>query len=244
MFRAFEENSAVHALAAVRKTRWLVALIIATTIAAFFAFDLGRYLSFDYIQDQHAGIERMRAAHPLIAAAAFFALYVAYTGFSIPGAALMSLAAGAIFGLVWGTVIASFASTLGGTLAFLASRFLFREAVRRRLGERLRAVDRGVEKDGELYLFALRVLPVIPYFLVNLAMGLTPLRTWTFYWVSQLGTLTSTVVYVNAGTELVHIESPRDLFSPALLASLAALALLPIAAQKLIDAARARRSGS
>jgi len=234
----------VHAPAAGRKTRWLVAALIAAAIAAFPAFDLGRYLSFDFIQDEHAEIERTRSAHPFGVAAAFFALYVAYTALSIPGAALVTLACGAIFGLVWGTVIASFGSTLGSTLAFLASRFLFRDAVHRRFGERLRAVDRDLEKDGPLYLFALRLLPVVPYFMINLVMGLTPLRVWTFYWVSQVGTLTATVLYVNAGTQLAQVRSSDDVFSPALIASLTVLALLPIAAQKLLDAVKARRSRS
>jgi uncharacterized membrane protein YdjX (TVP38/TMEM64 family) len=138
---------------------------------------------------------------------AFFVVYVAVTALSLPGAAIMTLAGGAVFGLLWGTVLVSFASSIGATLAFLASRFLLRDWVQARFGERLRAINAGVEKEGGFYLFTLRLVPVFPFFMINLLMGLTPMRAWTFYWVSQVGMLAGTMVYVNAGTQLAGIDS-------------------------------------
>jgi len=190
------------------KVRLLVALIILAPIAAFFLFDLGQYADFDYFQAKRAAIEAYRVGHPVAAAVAYFALYVAVTSLSLPGAALLTVIAGAIFGLFWGTVIVSFASSIGATVAFLASRFLFRDAIQRRFGDKLRTVNAGVEKEGAFYLFALRLVPAFPYFVVNLVMGLTPIRVWTYYWVSQLAMLVATVVYVNAGTIGAEIQLP------------------------------------
>jgi uncharacterized membrane protein YdjX (TVP38/TMEM64 family) len=208
-------------------SRRLVALAIAAGIAVYFALDLGRYFTPEYFQAQRAAIEEFRAARPLLAALSFFALYVAVTGLSLPVAALLTLAAGAVFGLLWGTVIVSFAASAGATLAFLASRFLFREAVQRRFGDRLRAIDRGVRKEGAFYLFALRLAPPIPFFVINLVMGLTPIRTRTFYWVSQVGMLPGTLVYVNAGTQLADFR-----LSPALVGSFVLLGIFPLVAKR------------
>jgi pyruvate/2-oxoglutarate dehydrogenase complex dihydrolipoamide dehydrogenase (E3) component/uncharacterized membrane protein YdjX (TVP38/TMEM64 family) len=221
--------------------RLLVAVAIAVLIAAFFGLGLGRYFTLEHLQAQRAAIEQLASARPVLAAAAFFALYVLVTGLSLPVAALLTLAAGAIFGLLWGTVIVSFASSAGATLAFLASRFLFRDGVRRRFGDRLRPVDRGVQKDGAFYLFALRLAPPIPFFVINLVMGLTPIRAWTFYWASQLGMLPGTLVYVNAGTRLAEIRTASGLLSPALVASFVLLGIFPLAAKKALDAWKSRR---
>jgi pyruvate/2-oxoglutarate dehydrogenase complex dihydrolipoamide dehydrogenase (E3) component/uncharacterized membrane protein YdjX (TVP38/TMEM64 family) len=180
-------------------------------------------------------------AHPFASALGFFALYVALAGLSLPGAALMSVVAGAIFGLVWGSVIVSFASSIGATLAFLASRLLLREAIQSRFREKLRAINAGIQREGAFYLFALRLVPVFPFFVINLAMGLTPMRTWTFYWVSQVGMFPATIVYVNAGTQLVRLESLSGILSPALLASFALLGIFPLLAKKLVERVRARR---
>jgi pyruvate/2-oxoglutarate dehydrogenase complex dihydrolipoamide dehydrogenase (E3) component/uncharacterized membrane protein YdjX (TVP38/TMEM64 family) len=166
---------------------------------------------------------------------------VAVTGLSLPGAALMTLVAGAVFGLLWGTVIVSFASSLGATLAFLASRFLLRDAIQGRFGDKLRAINAGVEKEGAFYLFTLRLVPAFPFFVINLVMGLTPMKTRTFYWVSQVGMLAGTLVYVNAGTQLARLESVKGILSPGLLASFAALGLFPLVAKKIVDTVRARR---
>ncbi len=178
----------------------------------------------------------------MIAALGYFAAYVAVTGLSLPGAAIMTLAGGAVFGLAWGTVIVSFASTLGATLAFLASRYLFRDAIQRRYGSRLQAFDAGIARDGAFYLFTLRLVPAFPFFVINLLMGLTPLRTWTFYWVSQAGMLAGTLVYVNAGTQLARIDSLRGILSPGLIGSFLLLGLFPLIAKRVVAGVRARKA--
>ena len=223
------------------RSKLAVFAAIVLLVGGFFAFDLDRFLSLDYVRGQLALVERWRAAHPLLVAGAFLAAYVAVTGLSLPGAALMTLVAGAVFGLLWGTVIVSFASTIGATLAFLASRFLLRDAIQGRFGDKLRAIDAGVEKEGAFYLFTLRLVPAFPFFVINLVMGLTPMKTRTFYWVSQVGMLAGTLVYVNAGTQIARLESVKGILSPGLLASFAALGLFPLAAKKIVDAVRARR---
>lgn len=217
----------------------LAALVLA--IVLFFAFDLGRYFSLDFFKAQQGAIEAWREAHPLAAALLFFTLYVAVTGLSLPGAAIMTLAAGAIFGLGWGVLIVSFASTIGATLAFLAARFVLRDAVQARFGERLRAINAGIDQDGGFYLFTLRLVPLFPFFVINLVMGLTPIRSWTFCWVSQLGMLAGTIVYVNAGTQLAQIDSAGAILSPALLASFALLGVFPLLAKKLVAFVKARK---
>jgi pyruvate/2-oxoglutarate dehydrogenase complex dihydrolipoamide dehydrogenase (E3) component/uncharacterized membrane protein YdjX (TVP38/TMEM64 family) len=210
-------------------------------IAAFFALGGHRYLTFDQIKGQQAEVQAYYQAHPWQTVAGFFALYVAVTGLSLPGAAIMTLVAGAIFGLLWGTVIVSFASSLGATLAFLASRFLLRDWVQQRFGQQLRAINEGVEKEGGFYLFTLRLIPAIPFFAINLAMGLTPMRAWTFYWVSQCGMLAGTIVYVNAGTQLASISTPAGILSPALIGAFVLLGIFPLVAKRIVAAAKARR---
>ena len=164
----------------------LLLLALGLLVGAFFVFDLGRFFSLDYFKSQQAAIEAWRAAHPVLTAGLFFAIYVAVTGLSLPGAALLTLVAGAIFGLLWGTVIVSFASTLGATVAFLAARFMLRDWVQGKFREKLKAINAGMEKEGGFYLFTLRLIPIFPFFIINLVMGLTSIRTWTFYWVSQV----------------------------------------------------------
>ena len=183
-------------------------------LAAFFAAGGQRYLSFDFVKDQQAAAQAWYQARPLATGLAFFALYVGVAALSLPGAALLTLVAGALFGLAWGTLIVSFASSLGATAAFLVSRFLLRDWVQQRFARQLHGINQGVARDGAFYLFTLRLIPAVPFFLINLAMGLTPLRTWTFYWVSQLGMLAGTLVYVAAGRELGAIESPAGYFRP------------------------------
>ena len=167
------------------KARIAVLALILTLLAAFFALDLGRYLTLEFFRSQQAAIQNYVGMHPLQAGALYFLIYVAVTGLSLPGAALMTLVGGAVFGLLWGTLIVSFASSVGATLAFLASRFLLRDWVQRRFGDKLKPINDGVAKEGAFYLFALRLVPAFPFFVINLVMGLTPIRTWTFYWVSQ-----------------------------------------------------------
>ena len=212
----------------------VLALVLIGAIAAYFIFDLGQYLSLENFKASQADIVAAKDANPALYIAGFFLLYVAVTGLSIPGAAIMSLVAGALFGVVLGTIIVSFASTMGATLAFLSSRYLLRDWVQGKFGERLRAVDDGLEKDGAFYLFTLRLIPVFPFFVINLLMGLTRIKTGTFFWVSQIGMLPATIVFVNAGTQISRIESTAGLLSPTLIASFVALAFFPWAARGIV----------
>jgi pyruvate/2-oxoglutarate dehydrogenase complex dihydrolipoamide dehydrogenase (E3) component/uncharacterized membrane protein YdjX (TVP38/TMEM64 family) len=223
------------------KSRILLLVALVLMIGAFFAFDLGRFFSLDYLKAQQAAIDATYQAHPLRTVLLFFLAYVAVTGLSLPGAAIMTLAGGAVFGLLAGTIIVSFASSVGATLAFLASRFLFRESIQRRFGDKLQAINRGIEKEGAFYLFTLRLVPVFPFFVINLAMGLTAMKARTFYWVSQVGMLLGTIVYVNAGTQLARIDSLRGILSPGLLLSFALLGVFPLIAKKIVDVFRARK---
>jgi len=221
--------------------RWWLVLLLASMAVLFFVFDLGRFLSLEAIKASQADLEAWRASRPLIAALLFFVIYVVVTALSLPGAAVMTLAGGAIFGLLWGTVIVSFASSIGATLAFLVSRTLLRDWVLARFGERMAAVDAGMKRDGAFYLFTLRLVPVLPFFVINLAMGLTAIRPFTFYWVSQVGMLAATVVYVNAGTQLANIDSLSGIISPGLLGSLVLLGIFPLLARKIVDLVQARK---
>lgn len=212
----------------------ILALLLIGAIAAYFIFDLGQILSLENFKASQAEIVAAKDANPALYITGFFLLYVAVTGLSIPGAAIMSLVAGALFGVVIGTLIVSFASTMGATLAFLSARYLLRDWVQARFGERLRAIDDGLEKDGAFYLFTLRLIPIFPFFVINLLMGLTRIKTPTFFWVSQLGMLPATIVFVNAGTQISRIESTAGLLSPTLIASFVALAFFPWVAKGIV----------
>jgi uncharacterized membrane protein YdjX (TVP38/TMEM64 family) len=220
----------------------ILVLVLVSAIAAYFFFDLGQVLTLENFKAQQAEIIAAKDASPALYVAGFFLLYVAITGLSIPGAAIMTLVAGALFGLVLGTVIVSFASTIGATLAFLSSRYLLRDWVQGKFGTRLRAIDEGLEKDGAFYLFTLRLIPVFPFFVINLLMGLTRIKTFTFFWVSQLGMLAGTIVYVNAGTQISRIESTAGLLSPTLIGSFVLLALFPWAAKWIVAFVGRRRA--
>jgi len=209
-------------------------LVLLGAIVAYFVFGLGQILSLENFKASQADIVAAKDANPVLYISGFFLLYVAVTGLSIPGAAIMTLIAGALFGVLIGTIIVSFASTMGATLAFLSARFVLRDWVQGKFGERLRAIDEGLEKDGAFYLFTLRLIPVFPFFVINLLMGLTRIKTRTFFWVSQLGMLPATIVFVNAGTQMSRIESTAGLLSPALIASFVALALFPWAAKAIV----------
>ena len=225
-----------------KPSRIILLIALVALIALFFVFDLQRFLSLEFFAAQREAIVAYQAANPWTTAIAFFVVYVLVTGTSLPGAALLTLIAGAVFGLVQGVVMVSFASTLGATMAFAIARHLFRDAVRARFGQYLTAIDRGVEKDGAFYLFALRLVPAVPFFVINLSLALTPISVWRFYWVSQLGMFFGTVVYVNAGAELGQIESIGDILSPALWISFALLGLAPLIAKKILDAIKARKA--
>ena len=211
---------------------------IGVLIGLYVHYDLGQYLSLQSLKSQQAAIEAFRTGNPLLSIAGYFVVYVIVTALSFPGAALLTLAGGAVFGLLGGTVIVSFASTLGATLAFLMSRFLLRDWVAGRFGQRLAAIDAGVRREGGFYLFTLRLVPAFPFFLVNLLMGLTAMKTWTYFWVSQIGMLAGTVVYVNAGTQLAKLDSLSGILSPGLLGSFVLLGIFPLIARKLVEIVR------
>jgi pyruvate/2-oxoglutarate dehydrogenase complex dihydrolipoamide dehydrogenase (E3) component/uncharacterized membrane protein YdjX (TVP38/TMEM64 family) len=223
------------------KSKLLILAVIVGALASFFIFDLGQYLTLDYLKAQQASLSAYVAANPLQSSLAFFAVYVAVAALSLPGAAILTLVGGAIFGFWWGLLIVSFASSVGATLAFLSSRFLLRDWVQSKFGERLKPINEGVTKDGPFYLFALRLVPLFPFFVVNLLMGLTPIKTFPFYWVSQLGMLAGTAVFVNAGTQLAQISSLRGILSPAILGSFALLGIFPIIAKKVLDWLKGRK---
>ncbi len=217
----------------------LGALLVAGIVTAF-VLDLDRYLTLQAMQAALSDWVRWRSEHPLLAAGGFFLLYTAAVAVSVPGAAALTLLAGALFGLVQGTVLVSFASSIGATLAFLLARYLFRDTVRARFGRRLERIDEGFRRDGAFYLFTLRLVPVFPFFLINLLSGLTAMRVWTFYWVSQVGMLAATVVYINAGTQLAQLDSMSAILSPSLIASFAALGLFPWLARAITRLLRRR----
>lgn len=219
----------------------LVVAVIALLAVAYFVFDLGQYFSLPYLKSQQAELDGYYRENAALTVAVFFIVYVAVTALSLPWATVMTLVAGAVFGVFWGTVIVSFASTIGATLAFLASRFVLRDSIQARFGDKLKTLNEGVAKDGAFYLFTLRLVPAVPFFVINLAMGLTPIRTWTYYWVSQVGMLAGTVVYVNAGTQIAKIESLRGILSPTLLASFTLLGLFPLIARKIVGMVNARK---
>ena len=208
---------------------------IALLIGVFFFFDLDQWLTLEHFKTEFSYFNAYRDAHPLITTLIYAVIYVAVTGLSLPGATVLTLAGGALFGLWWCTLIVSFASSIGATLAFLTARFLLRDAIRVKLGENLSTIDAGFAKEGAYYLFTLRLVPLFPFFVINLLMGLTAIKTITFYWVSQLGMLAGTLVYVNAGTQLAKIDSLSGILSPPLVAAFVLLGLFPIAAKKFVE---------
>ena len=216
-------------------------LLLALVIGVFVALDLGRYLSFEQLKVSQASFDQLYAQQPVMVAAIYFGVYVLATALSIPGAVIITLGGGAVFGLWQGLLLVSFASTLGATLAFLASRFVLRDWVEARFGQRLADINAGVDKEGAFYLFTLRLIPVVPFFLINLLMGLTRMKTWTYYWVSQLGMLAGTAVYVNAGTQLAQLDSVRGILSPALLGSFVLLGIFPLLARRVVAAVQKRK---
>ena len=213
----------------------VLAAVLLGVVIVFFAFDLGQYLTLEYVKTQQQAIDQFYAQNRLLTLSGFFLLYVVITGVSLPGAAVMTLAAGAIFGFSVALVLVSFASTLGASIAFLVSRYLFRDTVQSRFGASLKKINEGIDRNGAFYLFALRLVPAFPFFVINLVMGLTRLRLWTFFWVSQLGMFAGTAVYVNAGTQLAQIESTSGIFSSEIVISFLLLALLPFIGRKIVN---------
>ena len=216
-------------------------LLVAALIAAAFHFGLADYLTLEALKGRRDALAAAVEARPLAFAAGFFALYVVATAISFPGALILTVAGGAMFGLWTGLLLVSFASALGATFSFLGARYLLRDWVQARFGKRLEAVDRGMAKDGVFYLLTLRLNPAVPFFLVNLGMGLTRVRAGTYYLVSQVGMLPGTFVYVNAGTQVGQIETLGDVASPGLVGSLVLLSLFPLFAKFVVGWLRKRR---
>ncbi|MEE8264335.1 MAG: FAD-dependent oxidoreductase [Gammaproteobacteria bacterium] len=223
----------------IKKVLLVTALVV--LVFSVFAFDLGQFFNLEYFKSKQALVDTYYQAQPGKTAFIFFCVYIAVTGLSLPGAALMTLVGGAIFGLLWGTVIVSFASSIGATVAFLVSRFLLRDVVQDKFGDRLKTVNEEIQKHGAFYLFALRLVPAFPFFIINLVMALTPMRTLTFFIVSQAGMLAGTIVYVNAGTQIAKIETLVGILSPELIGSFVLLGIFPLIAKKTVEIMRARR---
>ncbi len=223
------------------KGKLLLLVVLAILIGAFFYFDLRQYLTLEFFKSKQAELEAYYAANPLKTIGIYFVLYVAMAALSLPGAALTTLVGGALFGLVVGVLVVSFASSIGATLAFLTSRYLLRDAIQSRYGERLKALNEGIAKDGPFYLFTIRMIPAIPFFVVNLVMGLTPIKTRTFYWVSQLGMFLGTIVFVNAGTQIARIETLGGILSPRIVLAFVLLALLGLISKRVVDLIKARK---
>ncbi|TAF80692.1 MAG: pyridine nucleotide-disulfide oxidoreductase, partial [Curvibacter sp.] len=224
-----------------KASKLLVLAIAAFAIAAFVMLDLGRFLSLDALRQSQDALAAQYAANPWALRAAYFAIYVVVASLSLPGAVILTLAGGGVFGLGWGLLLVSFASSIGATVSFLAARFVLRDVVQARFGARLADINQGVARDGALYLFSLRLIPVVPFFVINLAMGLTTMRTRTFYWVSQLGMLAGTAVYVNAGTRLAELQSLKDIASPQLLGAFVLLGVFPLVAKALMNFIQQRK---
>jgi uncharacterized membrane protein YdjX (TVP38/TMEM64 family) len=230
-----------------KKKQTKVILLTATfsiVVALFFAFDLQQYLTLEYLKSSKALFISYYEQNPMLVLGSYFLSYVVMTAFSLPGAVWMTLGGGAFFGLLTGTFVVSFASTIGATLAMLISRFLLRDWVHGRFKQQMKTINSGVQKDGGFYLFTLRLLPVVPFFVINMVMGLTPLRTSTFYWVSQLGMLPGTLVYINAGSELAKIEALGDILSPTLIGSFVLLGIFPLLVKKFISIIEAKRGAA
>ena len=219
----------------------IILLLLISLISIYFTLDLGSYLSFKNLKSGLGQIETWHIDSPVLTGLIFFSFYVAVAALSLPGAAVMTLAAGALFGLLWGTIIVSFASSIGATFAFLVSRYLFRDVIQSRFEDRLRTINNGMAKDGKFYLFTLRLVPLFPFFIVNLLMGLTPIRTVSYYWVSQIGMLAGTLVYVNAGTHLAKISGLDSIISPGMLVSFTLLGVFPLFAKWFLHYLQRRR---
>ncbi len=222
----------------------IVLAAVAVLLALFFVYDLQHYLTLDHLKSSREQFEQLYQNHPVWVIGGYFLIYVGTTALSLPGATILTLAGGALFGLATGLVIVSFASTIGATLAMLLARFLFRDWVQSRFGDHLQTINSGIEKEGGFYLFTLRLVPAVPFFVINLAMGLTPLRVLTFYWVSQLGMLPGTLVYVNAGSELGKLETLGDILSPTLLGSFVLLGVFPLLVKKAVAALQSHRQAN
>lgn len=218
----------------------VLAATIVVCIALFFFLPLNEYLSLEYLQQQRRAIVDLYLAHPVLFITTYIAVYVVLTGLSIPSATLLTLIGGAVFGLKTGTIVIMSASTLGAVCAFILARYVLRDYVQEKFSNYLHQINRGITEEGAFYLFGLRVAPVVPYFVVNFVMALTPIRLWTYYWVTQIGMLPGTILYVNSGKELGQLQSLSGILSWSLIVSLVALGLFPLVAKKIVDVIKTR----
>lgn len=218
--------------------RIVTAIALVAAVVAFFFFDLGQYMTLSYVKSRQADFTALYAQNATAVLSVYFLVYVATTALSLPGAVVLTLVGGALFGFWTALVVISFASTIGATVACLVARFILGDVVQRRLGGRLDRINRGIEREGAFYLFTMRLIPAIPFFVINLGMGLTTMPLRTFYWVSQLGMLPGTMVYVNAGKELGQLSSLAGILSPGLIASFVLLGVFPLAAKKVMRIVR------
>ncbi|WP_419779700.1 TVP38/TMEM64 family protein [Maridesulfovibrio sp.] len=224
------------------KKKILILILIVSVAALFFAFDLDRFLTLEYLKNSRQEFQAFYDQNPFWTIASFFLIYVLVVGINLPGATVLGLAGGAMFGFTIGVLVISFASTIGATMASFFSRYLLRDYVQRKFGDRLDKVNQGIEKEGAFYLFTMRLIPVIPFVVINLVMGLTNMRLRTFYWVSQLGMLPGTMVYVNAGKELGQIDSLSGIVQPGVLISFVLLGLFPLVVKKVVGLVKSRRN--
>lgn len=231
-------------LRSMNKNRLLLIVSILIVVLLFFAFDIHQYLNLDYIKSQKSVLDDYRLTHPFKSALIFFLFFVLITSISLPGAGVLSLTAGTLFGLIWGTIISSFAAMIGATNALLITRYILRDIIQQKYESKLKPVNDGIEKNGKLYLFTMRMIPVFPYFIINALMGLTHIKAISFAWVTQLGMLLPTIILVNAGTQLATINSLYDVFSIKIIFSFALLGLFPILTKKTMDIFKAKNNSS
>ena len=223
--------------------RIILSALIAGLLVTFWVMDLGDYLTLAHVKSSLKGLSVLKLEHSGLVILIYFTVYVAAAALSLPGAAVLTIIAGALFGFAAGTLIVSFASAIGATLACMISRFVLGDFLQARLGDRVTRINEGIEKEGAFYLFTLRLIPVFPFWVINLVVGLTRMPLWKFYWVSQAGMLAGTMIYVNAGRQFAGIQSFKGILSPGLITSLALLGVFPLAAKKFVMFYR-RKKGS
>lgn len=222
----------------------ILAVVVIALIAAFFAFDLQQYFSLEYLKQQQGALNDLYSDKPLLVAGAYFIVYVVFAALALPAALILTLAGGAIFGFWTGFILVSFASSIGATIAFILTRYLFHDSIEAKFGDRLKAMNTGIEKEGAFYVFGMRLVPLFPFVMVNSLLALTKLKTWTFYWASQIGMLAGTAVYVNAGTQIAKIDSLAGIAEPKLLLSFALLGIFPIIAKTILNVLKSRKAQS
>ncbi|MFT5612043.1 MAG: putative membrane protein YdjX (TVP38/TMEM64 family) [Arenicella sp.] len=220
----------------------ILAVVVIALFGAFFAFDLQQYFSLEYLKQQQGALNDLYFNKPLLVAGGYFIIYVVFAALALPAALILTLAGGAIFGFWTGFILVSFASTIGATIAFILTRYLFHESIEAKFGDRLKTMNTGIEKEGALYVFGMRLVPLFPFVMVNSLLALTKLKTWTFYWASQIGMLAGTAVYVNAGTQIAKIDSLGGIANPKLILSFALLGVFPIVAKKVLNIIKSRKA--